>query len=203
MNEQIQREWEELAGRMNLLNAAPLGCELIAAWSEPHRCFHTTRHLAEVVALLHEWRTSPQLQLAAWFHDAIYDPTKLDNEARSASWARQALLVRGLSALDIESVCAAILATAGHRAADETFAPLLDADLSILGMPAARYSEYRLAIRQEYAAASDMQFRIGRKAFLNGMLKRGSIYLTNTARGLFEAQARQNIAVELKALESS
>lgn len=201
MNERMQDEWEALARQAGLSDARTVGSELIAAWSEPHRSFHTLRHLSEVVALLHEWQASPQLHLAAWFHDAIYDPAKTDNEARGASWARQALSSRGLKASDLDYVCAAIMATAGHQTVDEAHALLLDADLSILGAPAERYFEYRTAIREEYAAVSDLQFRTGRRAFLNGMLKRNSIYLTETARGHFEVQARQNLAAELKALE--
>lgn len=94
------------------------------------------------------------------------------------------------------------MATAGHRAVNAAVAPLLDADLSILGAPSARYAEYRAAIWQEYHAIAEPAFRSARAAFLGSMRARPAIYLTAPARERFEAQARANLATELQELEA-
>ena len=70
---------------------------LVAAWSEPHRRYHDLAHLAAVLGLVGELggTTDPDaVRLAAWYHDAVYDPERSDNEEISAQRARAGL--RGL-----------------------------------------------------------------------------------------------------------
>jgi predicted metal-dependent HD superfamily phosphohydrolase len=60
---------------------------LLAAWREPQRRYHTLQHLAECVAAFAPpavSRSAPgEVELALWFHDAIYDVHRHDNEARA------------------------------------------------------------------------------------------------------------------------
>ena len=50
---------------------------LIAAYSEPHRKYHTLQHLNECFTKLEELRTETrhpeEVEFALWFHDAVYD----------------------------------------------------------------------------------------------------------------------------------
>ena len=64
------------------------GAELLDRWQEPHRHYHTIDHLAAVLSIVDaqaDEADDPQaVRLAAWFHDAVYDPRRTDNEELSA-----------------------------------------------------------------------------------------------------------------------
>src|SRR5689334_15837407 len=68
---------------------------LSAAYAEPQRAYHTATHIHEVLHwfdTVHDevgWRSPADVYLAVVFHDAVYDPTRHDNEARSAQLARE------------------------------------------------------------------------------------------------------------------
>lgn len=203
MKAEMQANWNHLTHQVGLKKAADLGRLLLESWSEPHRSFHTLQHLQEVISVLGKLSTDPRLMLAAWFHDAIYEPTRTDNEARSAAWARDALIAQGAAQADVDFIRMAILETAGHCTRLAEVEALLDADLSILGAPASRYAEYRKSIREEYREVPDSDFRAGRSLFLENMLQRPTIYRTPQGSEWFERQARENLRMEVADLESS
>jgi predicted metal-dependent HD superfamily phosphohydrolase len=192
--------WNRLATRLGLVRAEGIGERLVRCYSERHRVFHTTEHLAQVLKVLREMDADDRLSLAAWFHDAIYHPGAADNEAQSAQLARQSLLDARYPESDVTFVADAVMATASHVSKRVGFAPLLDADLSILGASAVHYANYRAAIRAEYKALSDAAFDAGRKAFLQSILKRTPIYQTAFGQERFESRARQNLMAELQDL---
>jgi predicted metal-dependent HD superfamily phosphohydrolase len=129
---------------------------LLARYAEPHRAYHSRRHLDECLALFREFahlaERPAEIEIALWFHDAIYDVHRHDNEALSADWARTAMLEAGAPADAAERVAALVLATR-HSVApatpDERL--LVDIDLAILGAAPARFAEYEAQIRIEYA----------------------------------------------------
>ncbi|WP_339493158.1 HD domain-containing protein [Pseudomonas sp. EA_15y_Pfl2_R67] len=63
---------------------------LIRHYCEPHRAYHNLQHLKECLHVRRVVNTACQacaeIDLALWFHDAIYDPLRSDNELRSAQW---------------------------------------------------------------------------------------------------------------------
>lgn len=193
----LMQRWRALCTQLGLREAGALGEELLARYLEPHRRFHGPAHLAQVLDLLGELDADPRMLLAAWFHDAIYQPGRRDNELRSAHLARSRLSAAGLPTADIETVMRAVLATAGHAADDPAFAPLLDADLAVLGAPADDYLRYRDQIRREFAQFPEPLFRAARSGFLRGMLERPAIYRTPLCQGRHEVQARRNLEGEL------
>ncbi|MEX3769344.1 hypothetical protein ABFW14_20800, partial [Mycolicibacterium fortuitum] len=71
--------------------------DLLARWSEPHRKHHNVAHLREVldaIGILADGGLQfdrEAVELAAWFHDAVYEIGRDDNEDRSAALARQLL----------------------------------------------------------------------------------------------------------------
>ena len=72
--------WLELARRVGARDdVAGAGAALLGRWAEPQRAYHDLAHLAEVlerVDLLAAEADQPDaVRLAAWFHDAVYDPT--------------------------------------------------------------------------------------------------------------------------------
>lgn len=216
----LRRRWDGLAGEHGWPDgsAAAVGSELVQRWGEPQRHYHTEAHLLAVLDVLERLCAPrpPRLAalLAAWFHDAIYDPLASDNEARSAELARGALLRLGVAVDIIDEVVLAILATAGHdgdvlgdaaarsRTLSADRAAFADADLAVLGAAAATYEAYAGAIRREYGHLDDETFRRGRAVVLRSFLDRPSIFLTEGGRSRFEATARANLAEELARLAS-
>jgi predicted metal-dependent HD superfamily phosphohydrolase len=164
--------------------------QLLARYREPHRHYHTLRHLEECFQKFDELRDVASypdaVEMAIWFHDAIYDPRRDDNEARSADWAKAAVG---------ERVAALVLATR-HEAvpADVDAQVLVDVDLAILGAPPARFDEYERQVREEYRWVPEPIYRHQRRQILDRFLARRSIYHTQRFIARYEAQARVNLA---------
>ena len=171
---------------------------LLAGYGEAHRAYHTLQHLGECLAHLSREQDGAErpaeVALALWFHDAIYDVHQHDNEARSADWARQAVLRAGLAPEVAERVHALVMATrhdAQPAGADARL--LVDIDLAILGATPARFAEYERQIRIEYAHVPPAVFEPRRRAILGGFLARDPLYLTAPMRARLEASARANL----------
>ena len=142
--------------------------------------------------------------LAVWFHDAVYDSRRSDNEAKSAAWAVASLSKLGILTNQIDRISHLILATQSHHSnpKDPDCQALLDCDLSILGTPPDQYQTYALAIRQEYHWVSDDAYRAGRSRVLQQFLGRDRIYHCHELHA-YETQARQNLTTELAILSNA
>jgi predicted metal-dependent HD superfamily phosphohydrolase len=177
---------------------------LVAAWSEPHRRYHDLAHLAAVLGLVGQLpgATDPDaVRLAAWYHDAVYDPTRQDNEQVSAQRARAGL--RGLVPDErIAEVERLVLLTAGHdpQPGDANGAVLCDADLAVLAGPPDAYAAYASAVREEYGHLSDEDFTAGRIAVLESLLALPVLYRTPEAARQWTDTARANLTAELTLL---
>ncbi|KWT74164.1 MULTISPECIES: N-methyl-D-aspartate receptor NMDAR2C subunit [unclassified Variovorax] len=171
---------------------------LLAHYGEPHRAYHTLQHLDECLeglALERSHAKRPaEIALALWFHDAIYDVHRHDNEERSADWAQQALRDAGADADAAQRVHALVIATRHQAQPEEADAQLLvDLDLSILGALAPRFAEYEQQIRIEYAHVPPEVFEPRRRQILGSFLARDPLYLTPSIRARLEVQARFNL----------
>jgi len=184
-----------------------LHAELLARYAEPHRAYHTQQHLAECLALfdeVHAHAAHPaEIEIALWFHDAVYDVHRHDNEARSADWARTALLQAGATAGTAARVTALVMATR-HSVAPQTPDEqlLVDIDLAILGAAPARFAEYEAQIRIEYAHVPAEVFAEKRGAILAGFLARPVLYTAEAMRQRFETAARRNLAAAIAGLKA-
>jgi predicted metal-dependent HD superfamily phosphohydrolase len=192
----LRIRWSHLARSLGLRSAEALGDDLIARYAQPHRVYHTGAHLAQVLTTLADMAADPRMLLAAWFHDAVYDPRRYDNEVQSAALARKELAVLGVVHADLDTIAGAVLATAAHQGVGTAFDALLDADLAILGATPAAYDAYATAIRREYAHVSDHEFAAGRLAFVEAMLARTRLFRTAYGHTRFEAAARANLQRE-------
>lgn len=185
----------------------PVGERLLARYSEPGRHYHDARHILACLRVFDGFtgdiRDPDSLELALWFHDAVYDPLAppRENEARSARHFRAEFETLAGDLADIGEVERLILAT-DHRAepADGDAALIADIDLAILGADPPRYAAYAEDIRREYAAVPDGAFREERARVLRGFLDRKSIYRTRHFRALLGERARANLERELDAL---
>jgi predicted metal-dependent HD superfamily phosphohydrolase len=200
--------WQRTWHRLRLSPPSELLAELTARYREPHRAYHTLQHLEECFATLEPAaslsRRPGEVEAALWFHDAVYDTRAHDNEARSAQWAREALLTASADPATADRVHALVLATAHRTPPDDADAQLLvDVDLAILGAPAPRFAEYEQQIRQEYAWVPDQLFRERRARVLASFLERPGIYATAYFATRLETAARANLHRSLAQLGAS
>ena len=181
--------------------AASVGRELLERHREPQRHYHTVEHINAVLRHLATLEAAtPATELAAFFHDAIYDPTAADNEEQSALLAAQQLTELGIATHLIEHTTAIIRATAGHLLPTDPLpgmASFLDADLSILGATSDVYKAYADAIRREYSHMAVDDFRRGREQVLVHFAERDELYFTDAGRELWDTSARENLRTEL------
>ena len=181
--------------------------ELIARYSEPHRRYHTMTHIEDCLAQVAastdmDDQQRALMDAAIWFHDAIYDASRADNEAESAKLAAERLSAAGAEQPFINEVSRLILLTAGHSVqADDVIGDgLVSIDLSILGAEADRYDAYAADIRHEYAHVPEPLYKAGRAAILGRFLEGGRLFADPVWAERLEAQARANLTREIAAL---
>lgn len=199
-------------GAVTLVDSWPLASgldvrdALIAAYGDPARGYHDSRHLSEVLDRLAELAENGAefdrvaVDLAAWFHDGIYDGER-DAEERSAMWAEDAL--GGLAEpVVVTEVVRLVRLTESHRPddSDANGCALSDADLAILAAPPERYAEYVATVRTEYAHVPDDDFRTGRAGVLRDLLAKQQLFHTAYALKHWEDAARDNAETELSNL---
>lgn len=205
----LRKRWRSTVAR---LGAVPSGSDpvlrlLVGRYSEPHRRYHTLHHVADVLEHVDELITAGEpvvdpvaVELAAWFHDAIYQPGGPDNEARSAQLATEALSGLGLDTSRVERVADLVLATARHVPDGPDAAVLCDADLAVLGRDREGYLRYARQIRSEWSHLDDARYRRGRIAVLRGFLERPLPYHTRSMRSRRGAALAENIRDEIDRL---
>jgi predicted metal-dependent HD superfamily phosphohydrolase len=199
--------WAELAAELELEPepAHDIGFDLAACHTEPHRHYHTTEHITAVLRHLDDLHAStPTARLAAFFHDAVYDPARSDNEAQSAELAREVL--KAVERPEADDVAAIVLATAKHELptdAPRDTAAFLDADLAILAARPEVYDTYTANVRAEYSHIADAEFRSGRQAILEGFLQRDRLFFTTAGQARFDVPARANLRREIAQLSTS
>lgn len=197
----------ELAGAVGVPAdlAVELHRELVARHGEPHRRYHTLDHVGWV---LHHLDTTASalpdrraVDLAAWYHDAVYEPLSGDNEAASARLAAARLSEAGADREVVADVVRLVEATAGHQPSAVDEAALCDADLAVLGADPDGYADYVRGVRAEYRAVDDAAWAAGRTAVLRSLLALPRLY-HHPAFAEREQRARANLAAELDALEA-
>lgn len=180
---------------------------LAAHYAEPHRYYHSARHIAECLAAFdpasHLAKQPVAVELALWFHDAIYDTHAADNEEQSAVLAERCLQEAGADSDLRSAVSDLVLATKAHDVSRQEDAPLLvDIDLSILGADETRFFEYESQIRREYAWVPDALFSEKRAEILQRFLDRGKIYQTKHFFETHEDRARANLHASMSRLRN-
>ena len=176
--------------------------ELAAVYAAPGRHYHNLAHIEDCLAALSQVdglsaREREVLSEAIWWHDAVYDPSRPDNEELSAELAE-----RHVRADLSREVGRLIRLTKSHDVAadDRLGAILISIDLSILGAEPARYDAYAAAIRQEFIHVSDADYRAGRAAVLRRFAARRVIYPNAGFAARYDQRARDNLARELASL---
>ncbi|MFC4016876.1 metal-dependent phosphohydrolase [Micromonospora sp. GCM10011542] len=191
--------------------ATRAGEDLLMRWREPHRQYHTVAHLTAVLDVVDRHAgladRAALVRLAAWCHDAVYDPRAGGdtNERDSAELATALLTGLGVPAAAVAEVHRLVLLTAGHAVApdDRDGALLCDADLAVLAAPVPVYDRYAAAIRREYAHVPEPDFRAGRARVLSGLLGLPALFRLPPLARRWERPARLNLRRELAALAAT
>lgn len=204
LGERFVRLWQHC-----LLPAAPddarfVWSKLQRHYSEPHRVYHDRQHLAhclEQLELANGLIAHPeQVEMAIWFHDIINDPGDRHNEQRSADYFRT-LAAGRFDAEFVDAVVELILVTT-HREApldpDQQF--ICDIDLASFGCPWECFIHDSNRVKAEFTGTEEEYYR-GKKAFLQAMLGRERIFLTDFFNQHYEQQARENIGSLLDLIE--
>ncbi|MFZ1285407.1 MAG: hypothetical protein WAR57_00015 [Candidatus Phosphoribacter sp.] len=190
------------------------GSDLLARWNEPQRRYHRTTHLVEMFWALEELEDAGEIdvdsaalaRVAAWFHDAVYDPGAGAgaNEADSGLLAGTVLRELELDDDQIATVVRLVLMTVDHADGECDDGPIdrafHDADLWILSADDERFDDYCSDVRAEYAAVPGAAYRAARAQILRGFGAREQLYRTDYARSQWEPRARANLDRELDRL---
>ena len=212
----LENRFQQLMLRLGVDNpdTKEAGLALLAAYDGPGRHYHNVTHLQDVLDKL-DWAKdalqksgelgmmTPQealrmfdvIELALWYHDAIYDAKAKDNEAQSREWFRADANEFGLGEALTKDVAALIDLTAHHK--DAKTLPeciMTDCDLAILGAPKPQFDAYDANIGQEYAHVPPPLYATGRAAVLKSFRDQPQIFKTEAFREKYEAAARSNLA---------
>ena len=184
---------------------APWYAKLTEAYAEPARHYHNQQHIAECLAEFDAARHLAQqpvaVELALWFHDAVYDPKAGDNEEQSAALAKRCLEEAGQPDL-AGTVAMLVMATKLHGTdAGPDAALVVDVDLSILGKSEVRFAEYETQIRQEYSWVPKLFFKPKRAEILQRFLDRERIYTHEHFVTRYEQSARRNFEDSIRKLK--
>ncbi len=93
--EPLATQWRTLWPGADEATVARVYTDLVSRYADPQRAYHTLDHITDCLrhfdAVRHLAAWPAAVELAIWFHDAIYDPQRGDNETRSAELAEVTL----------------------------------------------------------------------------------------------------------------
>lgn len=181
--------------------------KLLRAWGGWGRHYHTVAHLEACLRELvfaRELAEQPaEVEVALWYHDAVYRTFRKDNEKQSADWAAEFLSENGAKPEVVERVRSLVMATAhldGEATGDAAL--VVDIDLMILGTAAPVYDEFEKNVRKEYWWVPARRYAAARTNILRTFLARPVIFNTGRFRERYEANARINLQRAIDALAS-
>jgi len=187
-----------------------LGDVAIEGWNQlnllhetPPRAYHNLEHVSDCLEQLDSWSgeaaTSTSVEMALWWHDAVYHSRAKDNELQSALLWREFAEAHPTNSEFYESVCRLIRSTDHQSCATDPEGQLIqDIDLSILGRAPEVFDDYERKIREEYSWVSQGDYIAGRSTFLKNLSHRKRIFLTGFGFAKYETAARANIERSLR-----
>ncbi len=195
---QFKDRWPALFPPETELGVRKVFRALLEKYQEPGRYYHTLTHIKACLVQFDAVRglltEPPAVELALWFHDAVYQTARSDNERRSADLAAEALRQLGQGEPLIKTVRRLIRVTAHPsqpHTPDEAY--MVDIDLSILGGSAQTFAEFEENIRREYHWVPLPVFTQKRGALLQTFLERDHIFHTDYFREKYGPSAKYNL----------
>jgi predicted metal-dependent HD superfamily phosphohydrolase len=174
-------------------------------YSQRSRHYHTPEHIQHCLQqfdLAADQMDDPEaVEMALWFHDAVYDVEAKDNEARSADLFAD--LVRDAVSEAFRRKVRDLIMITTHRqlpkTRDERF--IVDVDLSSFGLPWADFVRDSSAVRAEFGDIADEEFYARQREFMQRLLARDTFCFTDFFRARHEATARDNIRRTIEAID--
>ncbi len=168
------------------------------AYGEKHRAYHSREHIEACLRHLDTVRDQAnnpdEIELALWFHDAVYKPFSATNEEESADWLADFLSSQNAEPQQSNRIFDMIILTKEHALPESNDEKLmLDIDLSILGTPSEIYDQFEKDVRREYKWVPGFIFKKKRKEILKGFLERKAIYQTPYFFEALVSQAKRNL----------
>jgi len=210
--EHLEYRWHQLMRRQKApaQYIVPLWREILSAYTNNNRHYHTLQHLVNLFNQADQFRTqiadSDTLELSIWYHDIIYQCLRKDNEEKSALFAKYRMEAINYPREKLVRCYEQINATKKHElpkgSTDLDTALFLDFDLAILGKDWTTYEKYAQQIRQEYSIFPTFLYNRGRKKVINQLLEKPQLYKTNYYVEHFEDAARANLERELELMLS-
>jgi predicted metal-dependent HD superfamily phosphohydrolase len=201
--------WQALAANIGLdrTKSEEIGDYLLAHYSGSDRHYHGVGHIVSMLegfdTLRAKFEHPLAAELAIFFHDVIYNPSRHDNEEQSAKKMQDVL--SGLVDPTLsETAASSVEATKQHALTPSHDTNLLiDLDMAILGQPWPVYERYAQGVMQEYLPVyGEMAYRHGRrKMFLEPTVALGNVFLTDAFQHL-NSQAIRNLQREAEILKS-
>ena len=149
------------------------------------------------------------VECAIVLHDSIYEPTRSDNEKRSAALAKE-MICGVVPDRTVRRAIQLIEATERHIVPENSSADeaedcriFLDMDLSVLGSDDEVFDAYEAGVRHEYRHVPKDEFKRGRAAILERFLSRDRLYMSEWGYDRFETKARENLRRSLQALRQA
>lgn len=199
-----KNRWEALMSALGFEASFECYDALYAAYSEKHRFYHTVKHIEAMLrhydAVKDIAERPAELELAIWFHDAIYKALSKSNELDSAEWAKEFSLSNGYDLEGAERIHSLIMATLHNGIVrDKDQKLIVDIDLTVLGASPEVYDEFERNVRKEYKMVPAFIYRKKRKELLKSFLNNESIYSLDYFKEKYENVARHNInrAIEM------
>ena len=175
-------------------------------YSQPDRYYHTLDHIKASLTHLDNIREQSNqpdaLEMAVWFHDAVYDSRATNNELQSAKLFARMANDNALRRF-IDTVQRLIMVTvhpSRPESRDEEF--MVDIDLLSFGLPWAQFIALGEFARQEFPHLSDREFDENELKFFELLADRPQFYFSDFFCDRYEAQARANLQKKIADLKT-
>ena len=152
---------------------------LLAMYNESHRVYHTLDHLTDLIEQINESKSNfsqkeyEKLLITSIFHDCIYEPSKTDNEEKSADFFLECCVDK-LNP-DILEIKQMILDTKNHQSMNKLSEAFNKFDMNIIERDYDKLLEWERGIYRENKSSD--QYKENRLKFLESLLDR---YTSNT-----------------------
>ncbi len=197
----VLKELEEFKHACADVNDIEIGNNMSVEW------FYSKRNMDSKDYMKQHNFALQEVEMALWYHDAVYDPSASDNEEKSAKLAAIMLRQAGLSSSFIRNVSNLILLTKDHKTTpQDTYGALIvDIELSIFGQSDLVFDRYERGIWKEYVQEGIMSenlFVRTRVEVIEKFLDRKFIYRTPYFRAKYGSAAKKNLKRSLRQLKA-